>query len=86
MDILEENGVCWDCDDLNVGCYEKILSEVCGKYKSADGKKVKEVCELYPEDIVIIRIDGHLTCSINGVCYDIWNCTDELADIYWVVK
>lgn len=81
-----QNGLDFECDDLNIECYEKMLAQICGKHESANGKKVKELCEEHPDDIVIIRIEGHLTCSVNGVCYDIWDCTDEVADIYWVVK
>ena len=47
---------------------------------------VGEVATMFPHSKVLIRIDGHLTCSVYGVVGDIWNCTDKLVDVYWVVE
>jgi hypothetical protein len=48
-------------------------------------KTVREIAERYPRRKVIIRVDGHLTCSIYGVVTDIWDCSEEPVDRYWVV-
>ena len=37
-------------------------------------------------DVVLIRIDGHLTVSKYGVVYDLWDCTQEIADVFWIVE
>ena len=34
--------------------------------------------------ILIIRIKGHLTCSIFGKIPDIWDCSNEIVDCFWV--
>ena len=39
----------------------------------------------YPDRKLIIRVEGHLTCSLYGVVTDIWDCSEELVDRYWVV-
>lgn len=49
---------------------ETAMHEV---YMDAEGRKL------------IIRVDGHLTCSMYGVVTDIWDCSEEMVDRYWVV-
>ena len=83
---LEYIGKLFECDSLCVCCYQHLLNNVFGlNPKFANGKKVGEIAKDFPNNRVLIRIDGHLTCAIFGVIYDIWNCTDEIADIFWVI-
>lgn len=35
---------------------------------------------------IVIRIEGHLTCAVDGVIYDTWNCSDKVADCFWIVN
>ena len=53
---------------------------------NGEGKAVSEIAEQHPDDILIVRIQGHLTCVIKGVLFDIWDCTDEICDRYWIVE
>ena len=46
----------------------------------------QEIAQEFCNNRVIIRIDGHLTCSLYGIVYDIWDCTDEKADIFWLIN
>lgn len=84
---LELIGEVFECDELCVCCYHHLLEKVFGlKQKFANGKTVGEVAQEFKNNRVIIRIDGHLTCSLYGIVYDIWDCTDEKADIFWIVS
>ena len=84
---LQLIGDLFECDKLCVCCYHHLLEAVFGlKSKRANGKTVREVAKDYPNDTLIIRIEGHLTMSDCGTVYDIWDCTQEKADIFWVVK
>lgn len=77
----------FECDKLCVCCYHHLLEKVFGfSPKLANGKSVKEVAKSYPNNILLIRINGHLTMSNCGVVYDIWDCTQEKADLFWIVK
>ena len=72
----------YECDKLSVCCYRHLIEDVYGLTpRKANGLTVGEVAEKYN---AIIRIDGHLTCSIDGIVYDIWDCTKEIADLFWV--
>ena len=83
---LELIGEIFECDELCVCCYHHLLEKVFGlKQKFANGKTVREIAQEFYNDRVIIRIDGHLTCSLYGTVYDIWDCSQEFADIFWIV-
>lgn len=75
------------CDKLCVCCYHFLLEDVfdlnvrfCKDYET-----VADIAKMYPNNKCIIRIDGHLSCSINGVVYDLWDCSQRLVDCYWIV-
>lgn len=85
--LLYDNSIEGECDMLVKGCYRHILEDYFYlKPRSARGKTVAEIGRMYPYNNVIVRIDGHLTAVINGVVNDIWDCSNEIADEYWVVK
>lgn len=81
--IAEVNG----CDKLCVCCYHKLLEEIFGlKPEYCYGETVGAVAEANPGRKLLIRSDGHLTCSMYGVVIDTWDCTDKIADCYWIVE
>ena len=77
-----------DCDKLCVNCYDNLLTRtLC--YQRVDNhyrNTVRDICKFYPDNTLIIRIKGHLTCSINGTICDIWDCNDDFVDCYWIIK
>lgn len=73
-----------NCDTLCVDCYEHLLEDVYNlKRHNANGLTVGEIASLYNK--AIIRIHGHLTFCENGKVNDIWDCSNEIADIFWVI-
>lgn len=71
---------------LNVGCYSYLLEEIFDfpvRYCD-DGETVGDIIGMYPNNIMIIRTDGHLTCGFYGVLSDLWDCSDMLVDRYWI--
>ena len=75
-----------DCDELCVCCYNHLLENVFGlKSKKANGKLVRDVVNDYNENILLLRLEGHLTMAEFGVVYDLWDCRDEKVDIFWIV-
>lgn len=75
------------CEPLCVCCYQRLLEGVYGLnpvYCDFE-ETVREVAERYPNRKLIIRVEGHLTCSMYGVVTDIWDCSEELVDRFWVV-
>ena len=75
------------CDKLNIHCYHHLLDgTLCYKRYNANGATVGELSARYPDKRLIIRINGHLTCSLYGTIVDIWNCTEKRADVYWIIE
>ena len=50
------------------------------------GKTVAEIAHRYPRNNVIMRVYAHLTSSVCGNVYDLFDCTEEIVDEYWVVR
>ena len=77
----------YECDMLCVCCYKKLLDTVYNleRIEEFDGRTVEEFLDAYPSGIYLIRLDNHLTCAIDGVIYDLWNCLQEPIRIVWVV-
>lgn len=76
------------CEKLCVCCYHKLLENVLCYSRVDCGfrKTVEQIAEELPRNKVIIRVDAHLTTSIYGNILDIWDCSEELVDCYWVVS
>ena len=77
-----------DCDKLCVCCYHHLLEDTLG-YRVMFPKSKKTVAKIakeYSNNIVIVRIDGHLTVCKYGICEDIWDCTQEVVDCFWIVQ
>lgn len=85
--MLEMAGSAYRCDMLSVDCYSNLLSGVFGLEKRyVDYKKtVEQIAREYRDRILIIRIRGHLTCAYFGTVYDIWDCTQEDVDCFWII-
>lgn len=47
---------------------------------------VREVAEEYPDKILLITMDGHITCSKYGIIYDSFDCTKRQVEDAWIVK
>lgn len=76
------------CDMLCMYCYRALLEDTLGYTVICPKtyKTVKDIAEEYSNNVVIVRIDGHLTACMYGVCVDIWDCTKEKVDCLWIVK
>ena len=48
--------------------------------------KVGYVSALFPNSTVLITMNGHITCSKNGVIYDTFDCRDRKVEDVWLVK
>jgi hypothetical protein len=83
-DMLYEQARECACEMSCLGCYSQLF-EMLGFCKhNAAGKSVQEVANEHPDNTVIIRCKGHLTCAIKSRVHDIWDCSREIADCYWI--
>ena len=85
--LLEIIAFFYGCDTLCVCCYHHLLEDIFRypvKYCDFD-ETVGDIATKHRYNTCIIRIDGHLTASVMGVVFDIWDCTDKPVDCYWIV-
>ena len=47
---------------------------------------VGNVAYEYPNNILLITMPGHITCSKYGIIYDSFDCRDRIAEEAWIVK
>lgn len=88
QDKLELVGKLFDCEQLCVCCYKYLLDEVYGleRIEEMAGMTVDEFGYHCPQGIYLIRIDNHLTCMIDSVINDIWDCRDKEIRLVWKVS
>lgn len=58
------------------------------KYKRLDDIPIRvgEVAGAYPDNILLITMNGHITCAKYGIIYDSFDCRDRVAEYCWIVK
>ncbi len=78
----------YDCPTLCVCCYKHLLTDILHYkcFRCRDGETVQEIAKKHPDKRVIIRVEGHVVCAIYGDVLDIWDSTNETADMYWLVE
>ena len=85
--MLYDIGDFYECDELCVSCYEKLLDNhfKLSHYHRCD-YPIKDVVNDHKNNILIIRTEGHLTCSLYGIVLDLWDCTNEKCTDFWIVE
>lgn len=88
LNKLELVGELFECEALCVCCYKFLLDNVYDlkRIEEVEGMTVGEFAEEFPKGTYIVRVDGHLTTVIDGKCYDIWDCTEEIVHLVWIVE
>lgn len=85
--MLNHNACEFQCDCLNVKCYEKLLDyDFALPHYQSYGLTAQEIADDYKDHILLLRMDGHLSCSIYGDIHDIWDCSNEIITDFWIVK
>lgn len=84
--LLINNSKYFNCDLLIKDCYGKLLDELGFRCYNGSGFDVKELAEYFYDKKLLIRIEGHLTCSLYGDIYDIWDTSYEPVDCFWIIE
>ena len=85
-DILYKTARDLGCEMSCIGCYSSLFRRLGLQEVDAEGMSVGEVADAYNHNIAIIRIKGHLTCSLMGCVMDIWDCRNSMSDRAWIVQ
>ena len=86
--LLEMTAREFDCDKLCVCCYSNLLEDIlCYSRVDCNFKRtVEDIASEFPRNKVIIRVQEHLTVSVYGNILDIWDCSQEPVDCFWIVS
>lgn len=86
--LLELTAKEYVCDKLCVCCYSNLLEDIlCYSRTECDfDKTVEDIASEFPRNKVIIRVQEHLTVSVYGNILDIWDCSQEPVDCFWIVS
>ena len=85
--LLRKNADYYNCNELCVCCYEKLLdNDFKLPHFIGNGLTVEEIAKRSPNNTLLIRMDGHITCAINGVIFDLFDCSNDIVTDFWVVK
>lgn len=84
--LLYETGDYYECEELCVCCYSKLLEEYFNFQPiECEGMTANEFANKHPVGTYLIRMDAHLSVVIDSNIYDIWNCGNEKLTIAWRV-
>lgn len=67
---------------------EFVLNYLDRTYQRLDNMygTVGGVSGMFPDNILLITIKGHIVCSKYGVIYDTFDCRNRVVEYVWLVK
>lgn len=87
VNMLANNGKFYECDAICIDCYGKLLThDLKLPHYIGRNTPVKDLAEDFSDHILLVRVSGHLTCTMYGDVYDTWDCSDKLCTDFWVVE
>ncbi len=85
-DLTQSADMC-SCDRLYLGCYSNLLDKVYRLPRvNCKGMTVEEFADKNPYGIYLVRMNGHITCVISDIIFDIWDCRKEIVTNAWLVN
>lgn len=79
--IAQQHGILLDDVDFIEPLLDSRYNRLC-----YDSKTVGEFAEEYPRGTYLITMNGHITCCIDGVIYDTFDCRDRIMWCAWKVN
>ena len=80
-DLAQYNGIILD----DVRFIEPLLDSRYDR-ECFENKYVGEFAEEHPRGVYLVTMNGHITCCIDGVIYDTFDCRDRVMWCCWRVR
>jgi len=80
-DIAQYEGTLLDKRDFVRNYLDRTYKRINGIYGS-----VGEVSAMFPNNVILITMPGHIVCSKYGIVYDTFDCRDRQVESVWLVK
>ena len=79
-EIAQRNGIILDDVNFIEPLLDSRYKRVCFREKT-----VGEFAEEHPMGVYLVTMKGHITCCMNGVIYDTFDCRDRFMWCAWRV-
>jgi len=79
-EIAQRNGIILDDVNFIDPLLDSRYRRTCFREKT-----VGEFAEEHPMGVYLITMNGHITCCMNGVIYDTFDCRDRYIKCVWRV-
>lgn len=80
-DLAQEQGTMMNSKEFIIGFLDSRYDRVPRLYDTV-GNTVKH----YPKNILLVTMNGHITCAKNGIIYDTFNPSDRRIEDAWIVE
>lgn len=80
-DIAQYEGTLFDKREFVRNYLDRTYQRLDDVYGS-----VGYVSSRFPNNILLITMNGHITCSKYGIIYDTFDCRNREAETVWLVK
>jgi len=79
-DLAQSKGTMMDDRDFVRWYLDTNFKRIPKEYVS-----VGELASEYPDKTLLITMDGHITCSLNGIIIDSFDCRKRRVEDAWIV-
>ena len=66
--------------------YKLGLLVLLGSSVLATDIAAQEIANDFPNNILLLRMEGHLSSSLFGVIHDIFDCSDKIITDFWIAE
>ena len=74
----------FNCDKLCMSCYRHLIEQVLKCIPvDCDDMTLEEFADRNNNGVFLVRMAGHISSVVDGKCYDIWDCRDEILTDAW---
>lgn len=80
-DIAQYEGTLLDKREFVINYLDKTYRRLYGIHGT-----VGDISGIYADNILLITMPGHITCSKYGIIYDTFDCRNREAEYVWIVK
>ena len=80
-DIAQYEGTLLDKRDFVLKYLDRTYQRLANMYGTVGG-----ISKMFPDNILLISMRGHIVCSKYGVIYDTFDCRNRTVEYVWLVK
>ena len=80
-DVAQYEGTLLDKRDFVLKYLDRTYKRLENMYGTVGG-----ISKMFPNNVLLISMKGHIVCSKYGVIYDTFDCRNRVAEYVWLVK